>query len=61
MSDKETTEAIKQTLKDAIKTSKTLNLWIADGRKTKSVKLPRLLELSDDMKRMCREVLKERK
>lgn len=55
------TKEIKQTLKDAIKTSKTFKLWIADGKKTKSVKLSRLLELSDDMKRMCREVLKARK
>ena len=55
------TEEIKQTLKDAIKTSKNLKIMIADGKKTKSVKLARLLEISDDAKRMCREVLKGRK
>ena len=56
-----TTEKIKQTLKDAVKTSKTLKLYIAEGRKTKSVQMARLLELSDDVKRMCREVLKVRR
>ncbi len=55
-----TIKEIEQMLENAIKTSKSIKAGIKRGTQTKLVLMTSLLIISEDVKNICREVLKTR-